>query len=157
MGVIDLLNKYGKIGVESLKNDVQKVSATGETAASIYYEIEGKDGVDTLRIIGRKFFKALETGRGPRKSSQEQGYTEKMYEYMQARGIGSDLTEKKRKQLARFLVYRINKEGDSVYKSGGRVVYSKTLNKFVDELTQAVRKDLTKSYIKEITRNFKPA
>lgn len=136
------LNTYGQRGVNALRQDVQKVSATGKTADSIRYEVSFKEGVHTLAIIGRQFFKALETGRGPRTNSEYQGFDQSLLEYMQARGIGSDLPENKRNQLAKFLALKINKEGDRTYKQGGRQVYSKTLDKLVKELIEAIKDDL---------------
>ena len=112
----NILNNYGILGVQMLKADVQRVSATGKTANSISYEVKSDNDSDTLTIFAREFFSALETGRGPRKSTQKGQFLEGMLEYMQARGIGSDLTDKKRRQLARFLTLRINKEGDKIYR-----------------------------------------
>lgn len=152
-----VLDNYGKLGVAALKQDVDKVSATGKTAASIRYEVVQKDTMQSLVIYGRQFFKALETGRGPRKSNQYQEFDVSMYEYMQARGIGSDLPEKKRKQLARFLAWKINKEGDKTYKAGGRIVYSPTLTRIIKELTEAVKKDVIGMFISEIRSAAKAA
>jgi hypothetical protein len=151
------LNNYGQIGVEALKQDVNKVSATGKTAESIRYEVTMEETIQKLTFYGRKFFKALETGRKPRESSEYSGFDVSMYEYMQARGIGADLPEKKRKQLAKFLAYKINKEGDKTYKQGGRKVYSPTLTKLVDELTIAIIKDVKLLTIKEIIQPLKAA
>lgn len=155
--VMAILIQYGQLGVEALKADVQKVSATGETADSLRFEVTGKDTVISLKIIARAFFEALETGRGPRKSGQYGEFDIKMYEYMQARGIGSDLPEKKRRQLAKFLTYKINKEGDSVYKAGGRIVYSPTLQRIIEELTNAIKKDVVGFYVQDILKPFKAA
>lgn len=152
-----VLDNYGNLGVAALKQDVDKVSATGKTAASIRYEVVQKDTMQSLVIYGRQFFKALETGRGPRKSNQYQEFDVSMYEYMQARGIGSDLPEKKRKQLARFLAWKINKEGDKTYKAGGRIVYSPTLTRIIEELTEAVKKDRIGMFISEIRSAAKAA
>lgn len=143
-----ILTDYGKMGVILLREDVSKVSATGETEASIRFEVGTVGFKTTLRLIGRKFFSALETGRGPRKSSEYQEYDLRMYDYLVAKGIGSDLSEKKRRQLARFLTYKINKEGDSVFKSGGRVVYSPTLTKLIAELKTALTRDFIKTSVK---------
>lgn len=148
--ITSTLNKYGEYGVELLKADVQQVSATGKTAASIRYEVQQSGTLSILRYIAREYFQALETGRGPRKNTSYQEFDESMYEYMLARGIGSDLSEKKRRQLARFLAYRINKEGDSTFKRGGRVVYSPTLLKLAEELKAAIAKDIRLYYLKEI-------
>jgi len=150
----DVLNKYGKIGVEALKQDVSKVSATGETAASIRYEVS-IGVISTLTYYGRKFFKALETGRGPRKTNEESGFKDYMLKYMAARGIGSDLSQKKRENLAKFLVLKINREGDATFKMGGRTVYTPTLEKIKEELTDEVVKDRVKSYTKTIVDGFK--
>jgi hypothetical protein len=151
------LNRYGELGTEAIKADVQKVSATGKTAASVHYEVVSEKTFDVLRILGRKFFSTLETGRGPRKGNEYQEFDVSMYEYMQARGIGTDLPEKKRKQLAKFLAYKINKEGDKTYKQGGREVYSQTLTKLVEELKQALKKDAVQFYLNEIRSITKAA
>jgi hypothetical protein len=72
---------------------------------------------------------------------------------MQAKGIGADLPEKKRKQLAKFLAYRINRDGDEVFKSGGRVVYTPTLTKLVSEIKRAIVSDFIKFNLRNILKN----
>lgn len=151
----DILNKYGLIGVEALKQDVQKVSATRKTEQSIRYEVKLKDLITSLTFYGRQFFSTLETGRGPRKSSTYGGFDDSLLEYMKARGIGADLSEKKRKNLAKFIALKINREGDQTFKKGGRIVYSQTLTKLVDELTKAVKDDIRVYYAKRIVNGFK--
>jgi hypothetical protein len=151
------LTRYGNLGVEGLKKDVQKVSATGKTAESIRFEVAYEEQMWRLTYYGRQFFKALETGRGPRETDQDGNFKQNMLEYMKARGIGSDLDEKKREALARFLVLKINREGDSTYKKGGRIVYSATLSKLVDELINALKKDVVNKYIEENIRKVKAA
>lgn len=148
--VKDVLTRYGIIGVQALKQDVQKVSATGGTAESIRFEVEQNGFTTTLYILARAFFSTLETGRGPRRSDQEGNFKDNMWEYMQARGIGADLPEKKRRQLARFLVLKINREGDNTFKQGGRIVYSPTLTKLINEIRAAVKKDLFGMYVKDV-------
>lgn len=150
MATVSVLTKYGQSGVEALKQAVRPYSATRETEDSIRFEIVQTGTKITLRFLARKFFSALETGRGPRKSTVYQEYDLKLLEYMKIRGIGSDLTEKKRKQLAKFIAYKINKEGDSVFKKGGRIVYSPTITKLIAELTQAVKKEVVGYVVKQI-------
>lgn len=149
---VKTLHAYGHLGTELLKLAVGKVSATGETEKSIRYDVIEKEGSTRFRLIGRKYFSAIETGRGPRKSSTDGGFKNHMLKYMEARGIGADLTPKKREQLARFLVYKINKEGDQTFKDGGRIVYSKELQKFIEELKEAVAKT-KKDYVLSVIRN----
>lgn len=149
--IVRTLTDFGKIGVMALRNDVMKVSATGKTADSIRFEISVEsDATVVMRFVGRKFFSTLETGRGPRKSTEYQEFDLNLLEYMRARGIGADLTDKKKKQLAKFIAYKINKEGDSVFKKGGREVYSQTLIKLVNEIKSAIQTDFKKFIIREI-------
>lgn len=149
--ILQTLSNYGQLGVIGLKQDVEKVSATGKTADSITYEIEiSNDGSISLRFLGRKYFKALETGRGPRKSSSYQQYDVSLLEYMEARGMLSGLTDNQKKNKAKSLAWYINKHGDKTYREGGREVYSNTLSKLVTELKRAITRDFTKLYIKEI-------
>jgi hypothetical protein len=148
------LKIFGMQGVHALRHDVERVSATGKTADSIRFEIEiSSSGNITLTFYGRQYFKALETGRGPRKNSTYQEYDLSLLEYMQAKGIGADLPEKKRKQLAKFLAYRINRDGDEVFKSGGRVVYTPTLTKLVSEIKRAIVSDFIKFNLRNILKN----
>lgn len=104
--------------------------------------------------IGRKFFSTLETGRGPRKSEEYQEYDKYMLRYMKARGIGQDLTPKKQEQLARFMAYKINKEGDETFKKGGRVVYSPVLDKIVKDVTEEVTEQYKRSTITRLKNAF---
>jgi len=157
---IATLNKFGLIGVRALRQDVEKVSATGETEDSIRFEVSVENNQTTLSLtfFGRKFFKTLETGRGPRKSSTYGEFDQHLEEYLQARGAPSKTSKSGVKYFklgnswvsAKSLAHKINKEGDSVYRAGGRVVYSPTLTKLVSEIKSAISRDFTKLYIREI-------
>lgn len=150
-----ILKTYGELGTKAIKAEVSKISATGKTAESVEYEVKSDDDTDKLIIYGRAFFSTIETGRGPRKNDSYQGFDKSMLEYMKSRGIGADLPEKKREQLARFLAYKINKEGDKTYKEGGRNVYSNALEKIIKELRIALTKDFSKFYLSEVVKGFK--
>jgi hypothetical protein len=152
----EILNNYGKLGVIALKESVQKVSATHNTENSIRYEVTKTADLYTLAYYARAFFSAMETGRGPRKSTTYGDFDTSMEDYMRARGIGNDLSEKKFKQLAKFLTYKINKEGDTTYKKGGRVVYSPIITKLIAEIKRAVTHDLIHSTITRIKNGFSP-
>ena len=142
-----MLEAYGKLGVELLRNAVTPFDATGKTKASIRYVATE----DRLLIFGRQFFKALETGRGPRVSSEYSGFDNSLLEYINAKGIGSELDQKGKERLAKFMAYKINKEGDRTYKRGGRQVYSDELEKFIDELKGKVMKET----VKKVSLNIK--
>jgi hypothetical protein len=148
----DVLKTHGDDAVDKIKKSLSTYSATGKTAASIRFESTDK----TLKIFGREFIEAIETGRGARKSSQPGGFEDSMLEYMKAKGIGSNLTEKKRKQLARFLVLRINRDGDKLHKSGSRrEVYSKLLEQITEELIEAVAKDQLETASEKVFQSLK--
>jgi hypothetical protein len=150
--LVNRLTEFGKLGVLALRTDVQKVSATGKTADSIRFEIAiTEDGI-TLRFLAREFFKALETGRGPRKSSTYQQYDISLLEYMEARGMLTGLTDKQKKSKAKSLAWYINKHGDKTYNNGGRIVYSPTITKLVAEIKRAIISDFKKFYIQEILK-----
>lgn len=142
-----VLEQQGKKGVEIVKAAVSKYSASGDTVNSIEFQ----STENSLQILAREFIQTLETGRGPRKSSESGGFKDKMLRYMQARGIGSDLDQKKKEALAKFLVLKINREGDKLYKAGGgRDVYTKALEGFVKDLEKEVSKVQTKKYTDEV-------
>lgn len=147
----NILNNYGIFGVQMLKANIEKVSATGKTAASINFEVTSKNDSDTLTIYGREFLSAIETGRGPRKNSQQGNFQDNLEEWMQARGIGSDLDDKGRKRLAAFFRWKINKEGDKTYKEGGRDVYSNDLEKYIASLKEALVKDFRLTFRNNLT------
>lgn len=147
VAIDNILNRYGQVGVQLLKNAISGLKATGKTEKSLRYEVTQEPGVTTLKIYGREFFKALETGRGPAEKSGPAGFPERLEEYMQARGFQSK-TSKKGVRYWRIkdnwysgksLAYKINSEGDRTYRSKGRKVYSDELTKFVDELKQVVK------------------
>jgi hypothetical protein len=149
-----ILNNYGRLTVEVLKLDVHKISATGKTEDSIHYVVESDNDTDRLMVFARQFFSAIETGRGPRKSSEYGGYDKSLLEYMEARGMVTGLSQRQKQRKAKALAFFINKHGDSVYREGGRQVYSDHLAKLVDELKEALRKDFKDAYIKEIRNAF---
>lgn len=131
----EILKQQVGIGVDIVKQQVAKYSATNKTVNSI----EGTSDDKSLQILGRAFIQAMETGRGPRKSSTDGGFKDSMLEYIKARGMGLGLSEKQQENLAKFLVLKINKEGDQLYKNGGgRDVYTKALEKFVENLEKIV-------------------
>lgn len=157
--IVRVLTDFGKLGVMALRKDVQKVSATGKTADSIRFavSVEGNGDI-TLQLLGRKFFKALETGRGPRKFSAYQEFDLHLEEYLKAKG----LPQKRSKSgvvyfkmgeswvSAKSLAHKINRDGDRVFRQGGRKVYSDTLVKLAREIKSAIVSEYPKFVIREI-------
>lgn len=153
-----VLDQYGRLGVEALKEDIAGLSTTNKTAESIRYEITEKDEVVRLQILARAYFSTLETGRGPRKSSTDGGFKDNLTEYLDAKGFVTKTSKSGIKYYkigdnwysAKSLAWKINKEGDKTYRSGGRVVYSPTITKLAQEIITAVKRDFIQSTITRI-------
>lgn len=61
--LIHILSKYGISTVEELKRSIAPYSATGETVRSVRFEVTRIGTTDRLRVLGRAFIMALQTGR----------------------------------------------------------------------------------------------
>lgn len=162
----ETLTNYGNLGVRLLKNSVSRVSATGGTEQSIRFEVTKEKGKLSLRLIGRAFFSALETGRGPRQGTSYENFDVNLEEYMRAKGFPSKTSKKGITYFkigdywfsGKSLAWKINKDGDSLWRKGKgepvRDVYSSMLEKFVNELTKELSIDYAKLYIKTIKDGF---
>lgn len=158
----EILERYAPIGEQVLKDAVSKVSSSGRTASSIHAEVEK----DRLIIYGRAGFAALETGRGPRKSSEYGEFDKHLEEWMQDQGFQSKTSKSGTRYFklgdqwfsAKSLAWKINKEGDKKWKQGHgeivRDVYSKALAKFVDQLSNAIIKDKLADTKKAVLEGF---
>jgi len=161
--ITDVLNRYGKLGVEGLQDAVHPLSATGKTERSIHYDLSHKGTVYTLRFLARQFFSAMETGRGPRKVSSYGGFDKGLEEYLDARGLPSKVSKSGVKYWkikdswvsAKSLAHKINKEGDATYRAGGRTIYSPFLDKLVQELKREVARDYIHSSLTRMKNAFR--
>lgn len=149
VNVASILNSYGPIGVEVLKQAISTVEATGKTQQSIRYEVVQSNEKDQLLLIGRAYFELIEKGRRPTTKGPSPDMIELLTDYARARGM--DKPEK----AAWGIANKINKEGDKTYRAGGRSVYSPELSKFADELTNVIAKEFVKGYLTEIKGAFK--
>lgn len=144
MSLVRSFEEYGEQGVELLKESIRSVKATGKTEDSIVYSVkQGKENTQ-LQFRGREYFKALETGRGPRQSSRQEHFDKRLEEYMQARGFPSKTSKSgvryfrigKSWMSGKSLAYKINTQGDRTYRRGGRELYSKELNALIKDLNK---------------------
>jgi len=147
--VTSILNTYGILGVETLKNAIASIDATGKTANSIRYETESTDKKDRLLLIGRAYFELIEKGIRPSGKNPSPDMINFMTEYAKARGMD------KPESAAWAISKTILKEGDKTHKQGGRIVYSDELSKFVDELTKVLADDFRKGFVTQVTGAFK--
>lgn len=142
-----ILDRYGPIGVDVLKNALNSVRATGKTQASISFKVTSTNDYDKLTFFAREFMELIEKGRRPTTKKPSPEMIENLAEYARARGITS-LKGKpaKPEQVAWAIATVINREGDKTYRMGGRVVYSELLDKFIDELKEVLKKDFVLSF-----------
>lgn len=147
--ITQVLEVYGSIGEQLLKDAIDQVSATHRTVQSIRYEVTSTDTTDRLTFIGRKYIEGLETGIKPTTKGPSSEMIELLTEYAQARGMENP------KSAAWAMAKTIQKKGDRTFRIGGRDVYSSELNKFVEELKEEVKKTFKGNYLSEIRQAFK--
>ena len=144
-----ILQSYGPIGVEVLKQAIAQVEASGKTAQSIKYEVESTEKKDRLLLIGRAYFELIEKGIRPSGKNPSPEMIEMLTGYANARGMD------KPESAAWGIAKTILKEGDKTYRSGGRLVYSPELIKFVEEVKDVIVKEFKRGYLLEIKGAFK--
>lgn len=132
-----------------IKQALESVEATGKTIKSVGFEVKSEDKFDILRIYGRQFIELLESGRRPTSKNPSPEMIELLTDYARARGMD------KPDKAAWGIAKKINKEGDKTYRSGGRIVYSEVLAKFVEELKEACKKEFLNGFRTEIKTSFK--
>lgn len=149
MNITETLEQYGVIGVEVLKQAIAQVEATGKTSASLRYEVSSTDRKDVLLFYGRAYFDLIEKGIRPSGKNPSPEMINFLTDYARARGMD------KPESAAWGIAKTILKEGDKTYRSGGRVVYSDDLVKFVEELKTVLSKQVSKGFLTEVVGAFK--
>lgn len=151
----DLLKAYAVLYEQVMKSRLPSV--TGKTKASVSSEVRPN------RFLGyaRGYVHAIETGRGPRKSGTYSEFDQGLEDWLKAKGFPT----KKSKTTtyyklgdqwfsAKSLAWKINAKGDKTYRTGGKEVYSDALDKFVEELSQAVINQKHKEYTDELMKQL---
>lgn len=144
-----ILKAYGPIGVDVLKNSIQQIEASGKTAQSLRFETEGNETMDRLMLIGRAYFELIEKGIRPSGKNPSPDMIKFLTDYAKARGMD------KPESAAWGIAKTILKEGDQTYRSGGRLVYSPDLIKFVEQLKETIKKEFVNGYLTQVKGAFK--
>lgn len=145
MSINSVLNTYGQIGVQLLKQALSSVRATGKTERSITYEITDDN---KLIIYAREFTQLIEKGIKPSGKNPPPEMIQLLTEYAQARGMADP------KKAAWGIAKTILKEGDKTHKRGGRIVYSDVLQTFQKEFKKALIESEKKTIQEEISRKL---
>lgn len=141
-----ILDDFGQKAVNLLKEKIAPYRATGKTEQSIRYEAKQGDGEYVITVYGRKYFFALETGRGPRENTEYKKFDQSLEEWMQVKGFASKTSKTgvtyyrigDQWYSGKSLAWKINKQGDKTYREGGREIFSEALKEFEQNVRQEV-------------------
>lgn len=119
--------------------------ATGRTLRSLEGRLRREGDVYIAQILGRRYFGALETGRGPYTGGPEaiKQFNRNLMDWFKARHIHSEMTDEQLEMEANRLRWYINKYGTRLYRRGGRTdIFTPAYEGFV----QTLQKSLSESF-----------
>ena len=145
MSLTSVLQTYGQIGVDVLRQAVAPHDATGKTGKSIRFEVKG----ESLLFYARQFFELLEKGIKPSTKRPSKEMIDSMTEYAKARGFTDP------KKAAWAISINQLKLGDTTHREGGRVVYSDVMDTFTQDLGKTLSQDFAKELSQEVKDMFK--
>ncbi len=159
ISIAQILTKYGQNVVADIRANLASTgtNASGKTSNSINYEITEEGTKITLDVYGKPFIWVVETGRGPRKTTQSYGVVQNIRQWMDQKGVGSQLSDAKKDSLAKFFTWRINKEGSALFKKGGRkdIISNVITDTLIGKISVEVINNFVKSFMDEIEISFK--
>lgn len=153
--IIKLLADQGNSLVNTIRGNLNTTgtNASSQTSDSLEYQVNEQGEKIILTILGRPYFASVETGRGPRKSTESANLSNTILQWMEIREIGSDLDEKKRINLSKFITLKINREGTDLFKKGGRTdIFTQPFNSAVDEVNKSVVDLIAENFVTNIVK-----
>jgi hypothetical protein len=147
--LIPILNQYGQSTVQRIRNNLATTgtNATGKTSQSVRFEVTQDGTVARMRIYGRPYFMATETGIKPypqyNKPSRE--FVAAIREWLAA--VGGE-------QGAAYAIARsIHKKGTKLYQSGGRkTIVSNVIPDLNTQIQKSVLDEFVKAYIANLQK-----
>lgn len=144
--MLSILQSYGNSTVEQIRSNLATsgTNATGKTSRSLRYEVIVEGNSITLRIVGKPFFKVVETGRKatPQYDKPSEDFVASIREWAQAKGIPG---------AAYAIAKSIHQKGTKLHQSGGRDdIFS---NVVTDDLVSRISKDILDKFAVEYLRN----
>lgn len=144
--VLSILQSYGNSTVEQIRSNLSTsgTNATGKTSRSLRYEVIVEGNSTTLKIVGKPFFKVVETGRKatPQYDKPSEDFVASIREWAQAKGIPG---------AAYAIAKSIHQKGTKLHQSGGRDdIFSNVVN---DDLVSRISKDILDKFAAEYLRN----
>lgn len=144
--------------LEIIENFLQKIkqqieqklpSASGGTARSLEVVMDSRGG----KLMASPYIASVEYGRGPRKTTQDQGMIFEIQSWLAAKGMDASLHN------ARSVTWMINKYGTRQYQSGtGSGVLTSVINEGTfNSLTNQLAESQAISITSEVLSGFKLA
>lgn len=144
--ILPILQQEGNSIVEQIRRNLESTgtNATGRTSRSLRYEVRVDANSVTLKIIGRPFFKVVETGRKatPQYTKPSEDFVASIREWAQAKGVPG---------AAYAIAKSIHQKGTKLFQSGGRDdVYSNVVN---EDLVARISQDVLDKFAQEYLKN----
>lgn len=138
-----ILDEEGKRGVKIFQSSISSVKATGKTADSARYVVEGKESKMSLEILARPFTPVLETGSKPAKTLKpSKEMLEELKPWAQVRGIPEDKVY--------GVAVNLLKNGQKV----NRKLYSDKMDEFADQVADRITKEYVGYAVNNIVKAF---
>jgi hypothetical protein len=148
--VLSILSQTGNTVVDQIRQNLASTgtNATGRTSASLRFEVIDQTDTQILRIIGKPFFKVVETGRKdtPQYTKPSKEFVEDIKQWCIARGI--------EEKAAYGIAISIHQKGTKLFRSGGREdIFSNVItDDFVSDLSKSILSQFTNEYLKNVVK-----
>lgn len=148
--VLSILSQTGTTVVDQIKQNLSSTgtNATGRTAASLRFEVVDQTDKQILRVIGKPYFKVVETGRKatPEYTNPSKQFVADILQWVKARGI--------EEKAAYGIAKSIHQKGTKLFRDGGRQdIFSNVVTPtFVDELSKSILNQFTNEYLKNVVK-----
>lgn len=134
---LSILSQYGNSLVTDIRQSIGSHNATGRTARSLRFEVVREGSRDILRVYGRPFIMALETGRKktPQYTKPSREFVSSIRDWLKAKGGDQD--------LAYAIAKSIHKKGTK----GTPGIISTPVNNMVDEIQKDILSQFAKDWL----------
>ncbi len=144
--LIQILTKAGTDGVTRIRQNLAASgqNASGSTSRSVRFEVTTEGTIARLRIIGRAYFMAVETGIKPypKYDKPSISFVNSIKEWLKSKGLMGP---------AYAIARNIHKFGTKLWQKGGRKdIVSNVIPGLGDEIRKAVLAQFVKAYLDNI-------
>lgn len=146
--LIPILTQTGQSTVQRIRQNLASTgtNASGRTSQSLRFEVSADGSIARLRILGRPYFMAVETGIKPypQYTKPSRDFVNEIREWLRTKGGN---------QGAAYAIARsIHQKGTKLWKSGGRkdIVSNVVNTDLFTQIQQAALNEFVKAYIKAI-------